>query len=745
MGSKKAKKSVVGHRYYRSVSLGLCHGVIDAVRSIRVKDKVAWSGNLRRNENGTSAFGTVTASGLFGGEDLEGGVAGVFEIGFGGFNQQLVGVNSDGTTTASALLAKGVAKPFLPKMGTHYRGLAVLNLHDFYWGTNPYLGDVAVEVERYWRDWFPEVAQIGIDSNPAHIIYECVVNDQWGLGYSADEIDDDSMRVAAGKLFSEKLGLSQTWSEQQPIDEFIGTILPQIDGSFYFNARTGKWALKLVRPGDPVKLRLDPSNFKLTSFNRRALGETVNELTVRYVSPETEEFVAITIQDTANIAATGQTIPGTKNYPGVRSEALAGKLGLRDLASVSATLAGCEGVANREAWHLNPGDLVELVWPAHNIELIRMRVSSTTFAQDSNDIKLILLEDVFGQDLSSFTGDNESGWEDTRQPPGQFDVLVPFELPYWFVFQSTAGVNPEVETTYAAVLPVSANKNVQSVSMYALKEGPTSSEYELSDTDNTTPSALLAADLPKEVSSVASILMTSVTGQDRVPPDSYAVLGDGDGAEIVRMLGSVGPSIALQRGIMDTQPLAWPQGTRIYFIGEGLFPLDPLPRSMAEVVDYKLTMQTSTGQTELSEVPVTSAVLDGRQGRPYPVANVTIAGTYWPTTVNVSAAGITVSWSTRNRLLQNGPFQLSWNEPSVAPEVGATVLVFIMQGGSVVQSVLVSDPAVNTAVLPSAGLVGGAATIYVRTLRDSLENYQDYQHTVTLTVPPAGWGQSWGS
>lgn len=745
MGSKKAKKSVVGHRYFRSMSLGLCHGAIDAVRSIRIKEKVAWQGNLRRNENGSSAFGTINAPGLFGGEDLEGGVTGTFEVGFGGFNQQLVGVNSDGTTTASALSAYGVGRPFLPAMGTHYRGLAVLNLHDFYWGTNPYLSDVAVEVERYWRDWFPEVAQIGVDSNPAHIIYECVVNDQWGLGYSVDEIDDDSMRVAAGTLYTEKLGLSQTWSEQQSIEEFIGTILPQIDGSFYFNPRSGKWSLKLVRAGDPVKLRLDPSNFKLSNFTRRALGETVNELTVRYVSPETEEFIAITIQDTANIAATGQTIPGTKNYPGVRTETLAGKLGLRDLASVSATLAACEGVANREAWHLNPGDLVELVWPAHNIKLIRMRVSATTFSQDSNDIKLTLLEDVFGQDLSSFTGENESGWEDTRQPPGQFDVLVPFELPYWFVFQATAGMNPEPETTYAAVLPVSTNKSIMSVTLFALKVGPTSAEYELADADNTTPSALISQDLTRATSSTCTILMTSLTGKDRIPPDSYAILGDGDGAEIVRVIGVVGPSIQLQRGIMDTHPADWPLGTRIYFVGEGLFPLDPLPRSMAEVVDYKLTMQTSSGQTELDEVPVTSAILDGRQGRPYPVANVTIGGTYWPTTLTVNSGGISVSWSTRNRLLQNGPFQLSWNEPSVVPETGTTVLVFIMQGGAVVQSVQVSDPLVNTAVLPSTGLTSGPATIHVRTIRDSLENYQDYQHTVTLTVPAAGWGQSWGT
>lgn len=746
MGSSKPKKQVVGYKYYRTMNLGLCHGPIDAIRSITIKDKIAWSGNLRSNQNGVSGVSSINAPGLFGGDDLEGGVSGIIEVGFGGSNQQLKGVNSDGTTSVAPLRAIGVSRPFMPTMGTQYRGIAVLNMHDFYWGTNPYLGDVAVEVERYFRDWFPEVAQIGLDANPAHIIYEAVTSDQWGMAYSPDQLDDNSMRVAAGILYNEGLGLSMTWSEQSTIEDFIGTVLPQIDGSFYFNPRLGKWALKLVRAGDPVVHRLDPSNFKLGNFSRRALGETVNEMTVRWVSPDTEEYVALTIQDTANIMATGQTIPGSKNYPGVRSEALAGKLGLRDLASVSATLASCEGTANREAWNLNPGDLVELVWPAHNIALLRMRVASTSFVQNSNDIKLNLVEDVFGQNLSSFTGTSTPGWQDGRLPPGQFDVLAPFELPFWFVYQALAGIIPAPEVSFGAVLPVSVNKNVLQAALFALKVSPTASVYEQVDADGATPSALISQDLPRGVVSTVTLLMTSLTEASKIGPDSYAVIGDGENAEMVRVVGEVGATITLERGIMDTHPAEWPQGTRIFFIGEGSFPYDPTARTMAEVVDYKVTMQTSLGMTTVDEVPVTSLLMIGRQGSPYPVANVTVGGTYWPASVAATANSVSVSWSTRNRLLQNGAFQVHWDEPSITPEAGATVLVFAMQGGEVVSSVHITDPAVNTAVLPMEGASNGATTVFVRTLRDGLTNYQDYQHTFNLTgIAPTGWGENWGA
>lgn len=746
MGSSKPKKQVVGYKYYRSMNLGLCHGPIDAIRSITIKDKIAWTGNLRNNQNGVSGISSINANGLFGGDDLEGGVSGIIEIGFGGYNQQLKGVNADGTTSVAPLRDIGVSRPFMPVMGTQYRGMAVLNLHDFYWGTNPYLGDVAVEVERYWRDWFPEVAQIGLDANPAHIIYEAVTSDQWGMAYSPDQLDDNSMRVAAGILYNEGLGLSMAWTEQSTIEDFIGTVLPQIDGSFYFNPRLGKWALKLVRAGDPVVHRLDPSNFKLGNFSRRALGETVNEMTVRWVSPVTEEYVALTIQDTANIMATGQTIPGSKNYPGVRTEALAGKLGLRDLASVSATLASCEGTADRSAWNLNPGDLIELVWPAHNIAMLRMRVASTSFVQNSNDIKLNLVEDVFGQNLSSFTGTNTPGWQDGRLPPGQFDVLTPFELPFWFVYQAMAGVVPAAEVTFGAVLPVSINKNVLQASLYALKVSPTASVYEQVGSDKPTPSALISQDMPRGVLTDVTLLMTSLTEGTRIGADSYAVIGDGEGAEMVRVVGQVGATITLERGIMDTHPREWPQGTRIFFIGEDLFPFDPTARTMAEVVDYKVTMQTSLGATTVDDVPVTSLLMIGRQGSPYPVANVTVGGTYWPVSVTAKTNSVSVSWSTRNRLLQNGPFQVRWNEPSVAPEAGASVLVFAMQGDEVVSSVHITDPAVNTAVLPMEGAANALTTIYVRTLRDGLTNYQDYQHTFDLEgIVSTGWGESWGA
>lgn len=756
MSGGGAKKSVVGYKYYRTMSLGICHGSIDALRSIWIKDKRAWNGNLRRDlDSDASKVGRISFKSLFGGEKLEGGVLGYFEVGFGGIDQTLLGINDDGTTDVTPLRnlrigtdQLGVQYPYLPRRGTHYRGIALVNFFDFYWGTNPYISDIAFEIEVYWRGWYPERRQIGIDANPAHIIYECLIDPEWGLGYDPATLDDDSFRVAAATLYNEGLGLSLSWVETSTIEEFIDTIRDQIDASFFYNQDLEKWSLRLIRANDPVvDVPLGPHNCTLTSFSRRMYGETVNELTVRWVNPETEEFQALTIHDNGNIEATEQTIPGAKDYPGVRTEALAAKLGQRDLRALSSTLATAEVVANRKASLLNPGDVVDFSWPAHDILNIRMRVTQKSLEQNSSKVTLNLLEDVFGQAQASFNDDSPTDWVDTRTQPSQFDVLAPFEMPFWYVFQALAGVVPEEEVTYGTVLGGTTNPGIISASLHALQVLPSTTQYVMVDTANATPMATLSADLARSAQNTASVLLSSVTKQSLIEPDSFAVIGVGHDAEMVRVVDNIGNgNFVLQRGLMDTHPKAWPIGTRIFFIGKEQFNIDPTVRSMAETVSYKLTMQTSLGATEVEDVPVTPLVMDGRQGRPYSVANVRIEGAYWPDILTVTDGYLRVDWSTRNRLLQNADAQVLWNAPSVVPEVGTQALVFAMQGGVVVSSVLLPDASVGYAELPVAGVASGVTTVVVRTIRDGLANYQDFTHQMTLTLALlSGWGADWSA
>ena len=727
------------------MQMALCHGPINAVHSIRFKDKVGWTGTVTNPGGGAGYMTFANNWGLFGGDDLEGGVGGQIEIGFGDPLQTLVGVNNDGTTDPAAYIPWMVTHPSAPTMGTHYRGLAVINFLDFYWGTNPYVGDVAVEVSRYWAGWYPSTRQIGVDSNAIHIIYESVINDQWGMGYPEDSLDQTSFIAAAARLYSESLGLSMTWSDQKSIEEFIDDILDQIDGTFFYDTALGKWKISLIRSDDPVFKAVGPSNIRMTSFSRRMIGETVNQLTAKWVNPTTEEYQSITVQDSAAIqSCNGQVIPGTKEYSGVRNEALCIRLAQRDLQALSATLATAEVTANRELWDVNPGHILELSWPAYGIVALRMRVTNVTHASSQRgDISLTLVEDVFGQVSGDFVSTNPPGWVDNRQDATPFDVLAPFEIPFWFVWQAMGGTAPSELVTFGAVLPVSANTGIRAAVLNAKATTPSGSSYSVVDTDNATPSAIIGSTLVPEFTTITSLVAGTLSGDSRIGLDSYAVLGDGDTAEIVRVTGpATGINITLERGLMDTHPRDWPTGTRIYFIGMENFPADMTVRSMAALVTYKVTMQTSTSATTLADVPETPVLLSGRQGRPYPVGNVRIEGDYWPVTVISDTGSLDVQWSTRNRMLQTGTNQIAWNAGSVPIEDGTTTLLILEQGGIVVASKEVTT--VGTS-LSLAGVAPGVSTLIVRTIRNDLDNYQDFEHTFTLTMtPPVGFGGQWG-
>ncbi len=81
MGGKK-KKTTIGFRYFMGLFMGLCRGPVDAIRQIRVGDKVAWTGKVSSN-----ASITIDQPNLFGGEEQEGGIQGTLQVMLGAPDQ----------------------------------------------------------------------------------------------------------------------------------------------------------------------------------------------------------------------------------------------------------------------------------------------------------------------------------------------------------------------------------------------------------------------------------------------------------------------------------------------------------------------------------------------------------------------------------------------------------------------------------------------------------------------------------
>ncbi|PJF46338.1 MAG: hypothetical protein CUN48_14305, partial [Candidatus Thermofonsia Clade 3 bacterium] len=235
------KKYTIGYWYGLGMHMVLCHGPVDAVTEIQVGEKTAWTGNATEN---TSI--TINNRNLFGGEEREGGVDGTLDIMFGAASQ---------TPNAYLQSKLGANIPaFRGVLSVAWRGLVA--------AMNPYIKPWRFRVKRIPRAWYPSKSEISGDANPAHIIRECLTNDQWGMGYPDADIDDASFTSAADTLYAESFGLSILWSQEQPIEDFILSILRHVDGVLYVHPRTGKFTLKLARfDYNPTSLlTLSPAN-----------------------------------------------------------------------------------------------------------------------------------------------------------------------------------------------------------------------------------------------------------------------------------------------------------------------------------------------------------------------------------------------------------------------------------------------------------------------------------------------------
>ena len=166
--SKSKKYQTVGYWYYMGMHLGLCHGPVDEISKIEADDKEAWTGSQT-----DSGYINISKPELFGGETKDGGLNMGVDVCMGESTQP----------KNSYLVSKlgGVIPAF--------RGICALVTSGYITANTTYIKPWAVTLKRIkkgWKNntvWYEEKSTIGVDMNPAHIIYECLTNDAWGMGY----------------------------------------------------------------------------------------------------------------------------------------------------------------------------------------------------------------------------------------------------------------------------------------------------------------------------------------------------------------------------------------------------------------------------------------------------------------------------------------------------------------------------------------------------------------------------------
>jgi hypothetical protein len=574
------------------------------------------------------------------------------------------------------------------------------------------------------------------DANPAHIIFECLINTDWGMGAPTSAIDVIGFEAAAVTLYNEGFGLSMIWTQQAAIEDFISEVLDHIEATLFVNPRNGLLTLKLIRndysvPALPV---FTPDNAVVTNFSRKLWGETINEIIVTWTQPLNEENETVVAQDLANIEQQGGIVSDGRNYYGVRRSDLAMRLAQRDLRSASTPLAKCDMEINRTAWDLLPGDCCVLNSPEDGIDSIVMRVGPVDYGKPGDSmVRTSLVEDVFSLALADYELPPATAWEDSSEAPSPADFSLVLTLPYYITINMVdaallEGLDyPEV---FAGVLAAEDGGDTDSFELYGeVTDAAGSTGFADIGTKTIASHATLPGALAAEATSTILAFPDRTQGSGPVEGGLMLIEGTGeDDQELCLITGFGAGGYTFRRGVLDTVPRAWAAGASVWFIDEGMvFADDVLIRAEGETVDYKALIRTSLGLLDAEAAPIVSATMTGRPHLPLRPANVKVNGDdgFAGLVDCIGVDPIPVTWARRNRETETAIVK-AWTDGDVTPETGQTTTVTLTDMDGVVLHTYSGIAGTSQNVDPADFGGESEGYIVVSSERDPLDSLQGY-------------------
>lgn len=718
--------AIVGYKYLMGVQLAICHGPVDAVRRIIIGERIAWEGSVAGNSTIS-----INKPDLFGGDSREGGVVGSVDVMMGGQTQP-----------RNAYLTQ-----FQGALSPAYRGLLNLVFKSFMWSSgNPYFKAPWIEATRVlagWDNdtpWNPADALIGtLDMNPAHVIYQCLTDSAWGMGYSTSDIGDASFRASATQLKTEGFGFSLPWDQQSSVEEFVKVVLNHINGAVGLNMATGKFELKLIRNdynvNDLVELNED-NVLELKSFQRSAFGDSINEVVVTYTDRD-GNTKPIAVQNLASISAQGSVISTTKAYPGIREPSLAARVALRDLATLASPLAQVTMITNRVLWDKEEGDVVKLVWPLHGLAGVPFRITKISKGTLTDaKISVSLVEDIFGLPSSSYTSAPGTLWTDSVVPPIAAEAALAVETPYWDIVKGLSLANrAQLIEGYSFGMFLASRGSVRSTLGYTLSASSDNETFNDVSTGAFSPTGRLVSTITPTQTSFYLSGGYDLDSVVKSESGGYLIIGN-ECMSVVSCNPDTGETV-VGRGILDTVPSSHAANTRVFF-RTPTAAFDPSERVSGEVVYYKPRPTTGIGTLALEGADTEALTLSNRASRPYPPGNFKIGALSYPATI--PGPNVVVTWSHRDRAAQTVDF-IDNTVGNIGPELGTTYRVRVMNGATVLRTYDVAG-SVTTWSYPTADdLADGklaTLTITVVSVRDGLESLYQQRHTFGRIVQSGG-------
>ena len=415
--------------YHMTVDYSICQGPIDAIRRIRLAEKTIWGSTAPAGFSGDQI--QINDLHFNGGIDREGGIRGTIFLLPGTFTQKLAAYPASryGETPDTTPGYRGIATA----MFSNTPGDAYFIVEDgpnapagFYWSANaPFIPPVDFMVTRLPIGWFDSarsigprssaivsdsVSGIGIvlgpDVNPVHMIRECQTNEIWGGGIDPFAFDDIAYRQAAELFVDEHLGLSEVWTREVQLDEFINNVLDQTEMVLYVSPRSGKFTLKPIRDNTDLTTTLyfDETNSKINSASDQPEPQVLNEIVGTWTNPVNEKEEIVTRQNLAGIAlANGEVLSDSRDFSGMRDAQTVSEAVARELVAASTGLKIADFDVTREGWHLAPGDVCRLGSKEHNFDDLAMRILRVNYGKPGDSwINIKATEDVFARRRPNF-------------------------------------------------------------------------------------------------------------------------------------------------------------------------------------------------------------------------------------------------------------------------------------------------------------------------------------------------------
>lgn len=779
-----AKKQTVGYHYYFSILFGLSRGPLNELRTIKVGDKVAWEGPLC-----TTDVQAITKPNLFGGEKKEGGIQGPFRLFFGGKTQVLpgdasgfVGSSSQTKETVTTFSAGAGVDPYVvikgsgPYYGTKvlkgiksligglvsdFRGTSMLYFDGLISSMNPYPKDWKFRVRRSTKGWdndqcwYFEKARIFLADgkihamNPAHIIWECHTNRQWGRGLPVSLMDENSFIYSANTFCSEGFGLCIGWERKgQDLDQFIDMVVALVGAACYSDPSTGKMTLRPIRNDyDVNNLPLFTPTTGLVSIEDEqatSSDEVFNEMIGTGHSPLDDEDFQVKVHNLAARQSAGAPNPQAKEYPQIPTRELMARVLQRDLRESATGLKKMTVTLDRRGYKIRPGMPFRISDPRRGIANLVLRASNDIKDMSYKDgrIEVKCMADVWGMPASSFVAAVESSWAPPAQTalPATAQRLI--EANYRdLLLKQDASVLRELDATDSLIGTLALSPNS---TMYEY-ELATRAAGEAAFDDDTSGSFTGAATLVDAITPLQTTF--AITGETDFAErlEGQAILVGDEQMELVDYNPTT-HTVTVARGVADTLPAAHAAAATVWTIDDDLVG-DQRAYTSGETVEAKILTRTAGDLLAPDLATTMSLVMKGRQGRPYPPGAVKVDGTLalTPLPGNVEHPAPVITWAHRDRLLQADQL-VGHLDGSVGPEAGVTytIRVYLPSAPTVAQRTLSGISGTSwTYDAAMQAEDGSPASVFVEleAVRDGLASLNAYRFRVTIKL---GYGMNYG-